>query len=102
MDGSVDFPESCNVVYIAHDGKKERKNLGYTSDNKTLTLTHLSIATMASTALKSFSLTNSITDISPQDAIFKFDAAENRKINQEAPWTKEYVSLQVISLDGIV
>ena len=39
--------------------------------------------------LQTFSLVNSITEISPQDEIYKFDAAENRRINQEEPWTKE-------------
>ncbi|TFK23524.1 Mov34-domain-containing protein [Coprinopsis marcescibilis] len=41
------------------------------------------------TALQSFSLTNNILEISPQDEIYKFDAEENRRINQEAPWTKD-------------
>lgn len=49
----------------------------------------LAPSTTMATALKTFSLANSISEISAQDAIFKFDAAENRKINQEAPWTKE-------------
>jgi COP9 signalosome complex subunit 5 len=40
-------------------------------------------------ALKSFSLTNKILDISPQDEIYHFDAEANKKLNREAPWTKE-------------
>ncbi|KAH6908788.1 JAB1/Mov34/MPN/PAD-1 ubiquitin protease-domain-containing protein [Coprinopsis sp. MPI-PUGE-AT-0042] len=36
----------------------------------------------AGIALQSFSLTNSITEISPQDAIYK-------RINREAPWSKD-------------
>lgn len=40
-------------------------------------------------ALQTFSLVNSITEISPQDEIYRFDDAENRRINQEEPWTKE-------------
>ncbi|TFK65128.1 Mov34-domain-containing protein [Pluteus cervinus] len=40
-------------------------------------------------ALQSFSLTNSVLDISPQDEIYKFDAEANRRINREAPWSKD-------------
>ena len=40
-------------------------------------------------ALQSFSLTNNILEISPQDDIYKFDAAENSRINRDAPWSRE-------------
>jgi len=40
-------------------------------------------------ALKSFSLTNNIFEVSPQDEIYRFDAEANKKLNREAPWTKE-------------
>ncbi|KIJ25292.1 hypothetical protein M422DRAFT_785628 [Sphaerobolus stellatus SS14] len=40
-------------------------------------------------ALKTFSLENDILDLSPQDDIFKYDAAANRAINREAPWEKD-------------
>ena len=43
----------------------------------------------SSTALKTFSLTNEILEVSPQDQIYRFDVEENKKINREAPWTKE-------------
>ncbi|KAK0461144.1 JAB1/Mov34/MPN/PAD-1 ubiquitin protease-domain-containing protein [Desarmillaria tabescens] len=43
----------------------------------------------SSTALKTFSLTNSILEISPQDAIYKFDADEAKRIDQESPWSKD-------------
>jgi len=43
-------------------------------------------------ALKSFSLTNKILDVAPQDEIYRFDAEANKKLNREAPWTKEWVS----------
>jgi len=43
----------------------------------------------ASTAQKSFDLTNSIHEISPQDEIYRFDVEENKRINREAPWTKD-------------
>jgi len=42
-------------------------------------------------AFQTFSLTNDIKDIDPQDAIFKHDVQYNRHINQEAPWKKEWV-----------
>ncbi|EJD54201.1 Mov34-domain-containing protein [Auricularia subglabra TFB-10046 SS5] len=38
------------------------------------------------TALQTFSLTNDIVDISPDDAIYKYDVEENRRINNAAPW----------------
>ncbi|KAJ3512408.1 hypothetical protein NLJ89_g3542 [Agrocybe chaxingu] len=40
-------------------------------------------------ALGSFSLMNNITEISPQDEIYRFDAEANKKINREAPWAKD-------------
>ncbi|KAK0241666.1 JAB1/Mov34/MPN/PAD-1 ubiquitin protease-domain-containing protein [Armillaria nabsnona] len=43
----------------------------------------------SSTALKTFSLTNSILEISSQDAIYKFDPDEARRIDQESPWSKD-------------
>ncbi|TEB22361.1 jun coactivator Jab1 [Coprinellus micaceus] len=55
-------------------------------------------------ALQTFSLVNSITEISPQDEIYKFDAAENRRINQEEPWTKDphYFKLCRISAVALI
>lgn len=41
------------------------------------------------TALQTFSLTNNILEVPPQDEIYRFDADANRKFNQEMPWTKE-------------
>jgi COP9 signalosome complex subunit 5 len=43
----------------------------------------------SSTALKTFSLTNDIIEISPQDEIYRFDAAADKRINNEQPWKKE-------------
>jgi len=40
-------------------------------------------------ALKSFSLTNNILEVSPQDEIFRYDVEANKQINRESPWTKE-------------
>jgi COP9 signalosome complex subunit 5 len=40
-------------------------------------------------ALKSFSLSNNILEVLPQDEIYRFDAEANKKLNREAPWTKD-------------
>jgi hypothetical protein len=45
----------------------------------------------SNTALKSFSLANDVLTVSPQDEIYKFDVERNKKINRDAPWTKESV-----------
>ncbi|KZV94866.1 Mov34-domain-containing protein [Exidia glandulosa HHB12029] len=41
------------------------------------------------TALQTFSLTNDIVEISPDDAIYKYDQEENRRINNLAPWRND-------------
>ncbi|KAJ7289205.1 Mov34-domain-containing protein [Mycena rebaudengoi] len=43
----------------------------------------------SSTALKTFSLENDVLDVSANDEIYRFDAAENRRINREEPWKKD-------------
>ncbi|KDQ60418.1 hypothetical protein JAAARDRAFT_32821 [Jaapia argillacea MUCL 33604] len=43
----------------------------------------------SSTAFKSFSLTNDILEVSPQDEIYHFDKEADKKINREAPWSKD-------------
>jgi hypothetical protein len=45
------------------------------------------------TALKTFSLTNDIIEVSPQDQIYRYDAAADRLINNQSPWSSEYVSV---------
>ena len=47
----------------------------------------------SSTALKTFSLTNEILEVSPQDEIYRFDVEANKKINRDALWTKESANL---------
>jgi COP9 signalosome complex subunit 5 len=47
------------------------------------------MASSSNTALKTFSLSNDVLTVSSQDAIYKFDAEYNRKINVEAPWKKD-------------
>ena len=52
----------------------------------------LAAAAMASSsniALKTFSLANDIKEISAQDEIFRYDPAENRRINNDKPWVRE-------------
>jgi hypothetical protein len=41
-------------------------------------------------ALKTFSLANDVVDVSPQDEIYRYDAAADRQINQQSPWSSEY------------
>jgi len=40
-------------------------------------------------AFKSFSLTNNVLEVPPQDEIYRFDPEANKKLNREAPWTKD-------------
>jgi COP9 signalosome complex subunit 5 len=47
------------------------------------------MASSSGLALKSFSLANDVLEVSPQDAIYRFDAEGNKKILAEAPWSKE-------------
>lgn len=44
-------------------------------------------------ALQTFSLTNDIVEVSPQDQIYKYDAAADRAINNSSPWSTEYVHI---------
>jgi COP9 signalosome complex subunit 5 len=47
------------------------------------------MAHQAKAALQSFNLANDITNISPQDEIYKYDVEENRKILRAEPWKSE-------------
>ncbi|KAI0037538.1 Mov34-domain-containing protein [Auriscalpium vulgare] len=47
------------------------------------------MASSSDTAFKSFSLTNDVLEVSPQDEIFKFDVEANKKLNREAPWSSD-------------
>jgi COP9 signalosome complex subunit 5 len=47
------------------------------------------MASSSDTALKTFSLTNDILEISPQDEIYKYDVEANRRLIREQPWTSE-------------
>jgi COP9 signalosome complex subunit 5 len=43
------------------------------------------------TAMKTFNLANDIVEVSPQDEIYKYDAAADRQINSQSPWSSELV-----------
>ncbi|KII84562.1 hypothetical protein PLICRDRAFT_179381 [Plicaturopsis crispa FD-325 SS-3] len=43
----------------------------------------------AETAFKTFNLANDALEISPEDEIYKFDVEANKRINREAPWSKD-------------
>ncbi|CCA72027.1 probable COP9 signalosome subunit 5 CSN5 [Serendipita indica DSM 11827] len=40
-------------------------------------------------ALQTFSLSNDIVEVSPQDEIYKYDAAADRQINNQSPWATD-------------
>lgn len=43
----------------------------------------------AKMALQTFSLSNDIVEVSPQDEIYKYDAAADRQINNQSPWATD-------------
>ena len=47
------------------------------------------MASSSDTALKTFSLTNDIKDIPPQDEIYRFDVEANKRLIREQPWANE-------------
>lgn len=47
------------------------------------------MASSSSTAFKTFSLTNDVVEVSPQDEIYRFDPEANRTLNREQPWARE-------------
>ncbi|KAI0293953.1 Mov34-domain-containing protein [Russula brevipes] len=47
------------------------------------------MASSSDTALKTFSLTNDVREIPPQDEIYKFDVEANRRLIRESPWTSD-------------
>ncbi|KAF9458160.1 JAB1/Mov34/MPN/PAD-1 ubiquitin protease-domain-containing protein [Collybia nuda] len=58
----------------------------------------------SSTALQTFSLANDILSVSPQDEIYRFDVEANKRINREAPWSKDphYFKLCKISAVALI
>ncbi len=57
--------------------------------NTNLDSVRFAMASSSDTALKTFSLTNDIKDIPPQDEIYKFDVEANRRLIREQPWANE-------------
>ncbi|PCH44833.1 Mov34-domain-containing protein [Wolfiporia cocos MD-104 SS10] len=53
------------------------------------------------TAFKTFSLTNDVVEISPQDEIYRFDAETNRRINREQPWTRDPHYFKVCKISAV-
>jgi COP9 signalosome complex subunit 5 len=47
----------------------------------------------AGIALQTFSLTNDIVELTAQDEIYRWDPEGNTRINNEAPWRKEYTPI---------
>ncbi|KAM5533562.1 hypothetical protein V8D89_012778 [Ganoderma adspersum] len=52
-------------------------------------------------ALKTFNLANDVKELNAQDEIFKFDAAENRRINNERPWARDPRYFQVCKISAV-
>jgi hypothetical protein len=50
---------------------------------------------MSAEAQTAFEAANSIKELSPEDVIFKHDAAKHRAILDTRPWSKECVHLLV-------
>ncbi|KAH7882492.1 JAB1/Mov34/MPN/PAD-1 ubiquitin protease-domain-containing protein [Phlebopus sp. FC_14] len=44
---------------------------------------------MSNTAFQTFSLANQISEVSPQDEIYAFDADANKRILQQSPWDQD-------------
>lgn len=51
--------------------------------------TRVRMASSSDTALKTFSLTNDVKDIPPQDEIYKYDVEANKRLIREQPWTND-------------
>lgn len=49
------------------------------------------MASSSNIAQKTFELNNDVLEIDPADEIFKYDAALQKKIDKESPWSKECV-----------
>ncbi|KZT10221.1 Mov34-domain-containing protein [Laetiporus sulphureus 93-53] len=59
------------------------------------------MAGSSSTAFKTFSLTNNILDLSPQDEIYRFDPEENRKILRDQPWVRDPHYFKVCKISAV-
>ncbi|KAI0674487.1 Mov34-domain-containing protein [Trametes maxima] len=52
-------------------------------------------------ALKTFSLENDIKELSAQDDIFRYDPAENKRINIERPWARDPHHFKVCKISAV-
>ncbi|KAI0727448.1 Mov34-domain-containing protein [Fomitopsis betulina] len=59
------------------------------------------MASSSNTALKTFSLTNDIVDVSPQDEIYRFDQEANRRLLNEAPWARDPHYFRVCKISAV-
>lgn len=56
---------------------------------------------MASTAFKTFSLTNDIYEVSPEDEIYKYDHESTRRLSREAPWSRDPHYFKVCKISAV-
>jgi hypothetical protein len=56
---------------------------------------------MADAGLKRFELENDVLHVSPQDEIYRYDPAEARRLDNEAPWKKECAQANTAYYGGI-
>ncbi|RDX54713.1 Mov34-domain-containing protein [Lentinus brumalis] len=52
-------------------------------------------------ALKTFNLANDIKELSAQDEIFRYDPAENRRINNDKPWVRDPHYFKVCKISAV-
>lgn len=60
----------------------------------------LPLMASSSTAFKTFSLTNDILEVSPQDEIFKYDPEADKRLAREQPWSRECVRVRLRGVLG--
>ncbi|KAF9815784.1 hypothetical protein IEO21_04368 [Rhodonia placenta] len=59
------------------------------------------MASSSSTAFKTFSLTNDVVEVSPQDEIYRFDPEANRTLNREQPWARDPHYFKVCKISAV-
>ncbi|KAH9941197.1 Mov34-domain-containing protein [Epithele typhae] len=52
-------------------------------------------------ALKTFSLLNDVKELTAQDEIFLYDHAENQRVNNEKPWTRDPAFFKVCKISAV-
>jgi hypothetical protein len=56
---------------------------------------------MSDAARKTFELLNGVRSLDPQDEILLHDAAEQKRINADAPWKRECVAVSSLRLGAL-